>query len=192
MLGLISFESLADSLRLSQTISVVWNCSSSMLTDSLQLVLMVTLALKICSFALALAYICWIGPGGCEFGPADCGVVQAKCWFGPAGRVAQTTLWWWPMRFLCHPLSPCFQLELKELFWLRQEPKESLSLSVCLSVRYKVLSSSFWLESSSNQSAVSHQSQSNQKVIRALKSESYSRSLKYCVLMYFFVKLDPN
>ena len=73
------------------------------------------------------------------------------------------------------------------------------------SVRFKFVqssqSSSFWLKSSSNQSGISQQSESTQralrkhsesyqKALRVFKSESYSRSLKYCVLLTQFFSPD--
>ena len=148
LLGLISFESLADSLRLSQTISVVWNSSSSMLTDSLQLVLMLTLALKICSFALALAYIFWIGPGGCEFGPADCGVVQAN-FIMVAHEIFVSSL------------VPLFSVRVEKTF-LAPTGAQGVTISVRLSVTSLSRAVNFHLS----------RSESTQRAIRAIREHS--------------------
>ena len=78
---------------------------------------------------------------------------------------------------------------VEHFFWLRYELKESVCLSVCLSVRHKLVqssqSSSFQVRqhSGSDLRAIEH-SESTQRALKALKSESYHRSLKYCVLFY--------
>ena len=69
---------------------------------------------------------------------------------------------------------------MKEHFWLRQELKESL----CLSVRPSVCPAQVFLEQSIfiflSPRALIKRSENSQ---RALKSKSYSRSLRYCVLL---------
>ena len=59
-------------------------------------------------------------------------------------------------------------------FWLRQEPKESLSVSVRPSVRYKVLSLHL---SGSNLQAISQQSVSSQLEVTE-QSENNQRAIK--------------
>ena len=82
----------------------------------------------------------------------------------------------------------CLSVHVKVISFLAPTGAQEVTLCVRPSVRHKVVrstkSSSFWLKSSSNQSGISQQSVSTQKALRVFKSESYSRSLKYCVLFH--------